>query len=68
DLALDIEDGLHIEAFGLDANIAGHLGINQRPGGSPRANGTLTVSKGTFSRYGQTLNIERGRLIYSGPL
>ncbi|MEX2489094.1 MAG: translocation/assembly module TamB domain-containing protein [Pseudomonadales bacterium] len=67
-LQLEVKDQVHIRGYGLSANIAGTLNLDQGADTPPRAHGTLTLSNGTFERYGQTLNIDRGRLIYSGPL
>jgi translocation and assembly module TamB len=35
---------------------------------APRATGTVRIRDGTYSAYGQTLEISRGRVIFNGPL
>ncbi|MBD3646968.1 MAG: translocation/assembly module TamB domain-containing protein, partial [Pseudomonadales bacterium] len=68
DLNIRVGDAVHIVAFGLNTHIAGNLSVQQGESTPLRALGTLTLSRGTFERYGQKLNIDRGRLIYSGPI
>lgn len=63
-LGRDIE----LAAFGLKAKPTGSVLIVQRPGQVTRGTGELEVSEGIFKAYGQDLTIERGRVIFAGPL
>jgi len=57
-----------IAVMGLKAEPTGSVLVIQRPGAVTRATGELKVSDGTFKAYGQDLTIERGRLVFSGPV
>ncbi len=50
----------------LDVQLAGALVLIDNPRTTTRANGELTITKGNFTIFGQTLNIENGKLIYVG--
>ncbi len=69
DVRVVLGDQVRINAFGLDADLGGAIRIVQRPGQLTNASGDLSVVEGTYSIYGQTLTIERGRVLFaSGPL
>jgi translocation and assembly module TamB len=57
-----------VAAFGLKAEPTGSVLVIQRPGQVTRATGEIEVSDGTFKAYGQDLTIERGRLVFAGPV
>lgn len=57
-----------VAVMGLKAEPKGSVLVIQRPGAVTRATGQVEVSGGTFKAYGQDLTIERGRLIFSGPV
>lgn len=59
---------VEVSVFGLNAEPTGSLLLVQRPGQETRATGELEVEDGTFKAYGQDLTIERGRLIFAGPV
>jgi translocation and assembly module TamB len=59
---------IDVAAFGLKAEPTGSVLVIQRPGQVTRATGEVEVSDGTFKAYGQDLTIERGRLIFAGPV
>jgi translocation and assembly module TamB len=61
---------IELDAFGLKGVPYGSVLLVEGPG-SPMATGTgeLDILKGgTFQAYGQNLTIERGRLIFGGPI
>ena len=68
--AIDIElsEQVHVQAFGLDTNLVGELRITLPPKREPRANGELSLVGGFFEMYGQRLEVERGTMLFSGPL
>lgn len=65
-LAIDVET-FSLDLFGLDGNLRGTVALTQRPGNPRTTVGTLNLIDGTFSRYGQSFEVERGRLIFAGP-
>jgi translocation and assembly module TamB len=71
-LAIDVRVALgkdvRFEGFGLDTRLTGRLRLRETRDGAVRLNGTLNLVDGTFTVFGQTLTIERGRLSYAGPL
>lgn len=67
DLEVVLQDHVHFTAFGLDTGLTGTLRLRQSAEGIVQLNGTLTLIDGTFEVYGQKLEIESGRLTYSGP-
>lgn len=68
DLILDVDPKAHIVAFGLDTHIQGKLRYRAPAGKPVAATGTLNTVSGTFEAYGQTLEIQKGRLIFDGPI
>jgi translocation and assembly module TamB len=48
--------------------LAGRLRITSEPGSQLRAQGTVSIAKGTWSAYGRKLAIEQGVLRFSGPI
>lgn len=57
-----------IAVMGLEAEPTGSVLVIQRPGAVTRATGEVEVTGGTFKAYGQDLTIERGRLVFAGPV
>jgi translocation and assembly module TamB len=73
DLKLDIEvilgDAVKLSAFGLDTGLKGSLRLKQRATDQRLlVEGNLRSIDGTFEAYGRELDIERGTLIFSGPV
>lgn len=68
DLVVALGDAVTVSSFGLDGRLGGELRIRQTPGEPPAANGTLRLIEGIFKAYGQSLSINRGRLVFGGPL
>jgi translocation and assembly module TamB len=68
DLDLDLGDALTVRGAGLDARLAGRLKVQSLPTGQLIAKGTISTSRGVFYAYGQKLEIERGRLLFDGPV
>jgi translocation and assembly module TamB len=57
-----------VDMYGLVADVEGGVVLTQTGSSQRRAVGNLNLVNGTFSRYGQSFVVERGRLIFSGPL
>jgi translocation and assembly module TamB len=70
DLNVDIGlgDGITLQGRGLDAVLTGKIHVTSDPGMALLAHGTLDVTKGTYSAYGKKLAIEKGELLFNGPI
>ena len=66
EIAITLGDDVHFKGFGLDADLAGKLSIDQNAGKYPTASGELKIEGGYFRAYGQNLTIEKGRISYAG--
>ncbi len=67
-LDLQLGDAVHLRGFGLDTHLTGKLALVLRPDGTTQANGVLDLVGGEFAAYGQKLTVERGTMVYAGPL
>jgi translocation and assembly module TamB len=52
---------------GLDA-LRGKVAVQSRPDGTIVARGSIETVDGTYRAFGQRLDIERGRLVFDGPI
>ncbi len=68
DLALDLGPALQIAGEGLQARLGGRIRVSAVPDGVLTAKGTLRTVNGSYYAFGQRLTIERGRLIFDGPI
>ena len=68
DLTIELGDAVHVRAFGLDSNLEGDLRITLPAGRDLEANGELRLVGGFFEMFGQRLEIERGKMLFSGAL
>jgi translocation and assembly module TamB len=59
-------DDVQIDAYGLQGTINGKLQVIGQPDRLQVGNGTLTVKNGFFTLYGQRLEIDLGRLLFTG--
>jgi translocation and assembly module TamB len=57
---------VQVQAFGLRGKVEGSILTVTQPQALPWGRGELRVVDGTFSAFGQRLEIETGRLIYTG--
>jgi translocation and assembly module TamB len=64
---LVLGDDVHYRGLDLDSKVTGQLHLDTEPNRSANATGTLTLT-GTYNAYGQELTLERGQLLFSGPL
>ncbi|MBW7923111.1 MAG: translocation/assembly module TamB domain-containing protein [Burkholderiaceae bacterium] len=67
-LELDLGEKLRIRGSGVDVLLAGSLELRGVLPADPLAYGTVRVARGTYSAYGQELQITRGRVIFDGPI
>jgi translocation and assembly module TamB len=63
-LALTMGDDVRLYGFGLEGTLGGSVRMRARPGRETVATGTLDID-GRYTAYGQKLQIERGRLLWS---
>lgn len=68
DLKMDLGRDIRVRGSGVDARLTGTLQLTGTLPEAPRAIGTVRIRDGTYSAYGQTLEISRGRVIFNGPL
>jgi translocation and assembly module TamB len=68
DIKVSLGDGVKLQGRGLDAILAGQMHVVNDARQTLRAKGTLNISKGTYSAYGHKLAIEKGELLFNGPI
>jgi translocation and assembly module TamB len=68
DLALDFGDRFRINGRGLDTFLAGGIRVQTGAAGELVAKGTVRTVRGTYMAFNQKLDLERGRLIFEGPI
>lgn len=67
-IKLTLGDDVRFKGFGLDSELGGEVQLfKDAQRRQLLTNGFVAVKKGTYKAYGQTLSIERGRLIFQGP-
>jgi translocation and assembly module TamB len=67
-LELGFGDHVHIRGYGLSGRLAGALLLSDGPEDVALGDGELRVEDGRFQAYGQNLTVERGRLLFHGPV
>jgi len=68
DIKLTLGNSVTVDSFGLSGRIAGNINVRSTPDGVNRGSGELGVVEGKYAALGRRLDIERGRLIFSGGL
>ena len=67
-IKLVLGERVTIDALGLTGRLAGSITAQTLPDGTSRGSGELGVAEGKYAALGRRLDIERGRLIFSGGL
>jgi len=67
DVGVNLNDRFTVRGYGLDALLGGTLRVTTR-GDTFSATGTVRTVRGEYAAFGQPLNIERGALVFAGPL
>jgi translocation and assembly module TamB len=67
DLTLAMGEDVVLRGFGLEGTLGGSMRVRAQPGREMTGSGTLEVG-GSYSAYGQELQITRGRLTFNGPV
>jgi translocation and assembly module TamB len=68
EITMTLGDKVTIETYGLSGHITGSITERALPGEPTRATGELQVKDGQYTALARKLDIERGRLIFSGGL
>jgi translocation and assembly module TamB len=68
DLEIDLGDRFRVFGSGVEARLAGAVTLSGELPNDPRLNGTVRVVQGTYTGFGQKLQIERGTLVFNGPV
>ena len=68
DLDVDLGRALTFRGEGIDTGLAGRVHVTTSPTGALVGRGTIRAVNGTYVAFGQKLTIDRGRLIFDGPL
>jgi translocation and assembly module TamB len=66
DIGVRLGDDVHIDGYGLSGRLAGKLRIITNSDDSLVGRGELDLVDGTFSIYSRSLNIVRGRILFTG--
>jgi translocation and assembly module TamB len=67
DLRVGLGEKLRVRGRGLDTRLRGDLRITS-PGGRLAVNGSVSAVDGNYRAYGQKLVIDRGELVFNGPV
>jgi translocation and assembly module TamB len=67
DVTVELGDFVNYTGSNLNTNLSGALRLEYQSGLSPAASGSVTLA-GSYDAYGQTLDLERGELLFAGPL
>jgi translocation and assembly module TamB len=65
-ITLALGDHVNVDAMGLTARLIGSVTIRSGYDAVTRGNGELSVAEGKYSAYARQLDIQRGRLIFTG--
>jgi len=65
-ITLALGDRVNIDALGLTARLVGSVTVRSGYDAITRGNGELSVAQGTYRAFARQLDIQRGRLIFTG--
>jgi translocation and assembly module TamB len=57
---------VHFYGFGFEGRLGGSLLLEDEPGQLTRATGEINIPEGNYRAYGQRLEVENGRILYTG--
>lgn len=66
DLDVILGDDVRLDGYGLTGRLGGRLHVKSSKDNILAGKGQLDLIEGIFSLYGRTLNIERGRVLFTG--
>ncbi|WP_373078217.1 translocation/assembly module TamB domain-containing protein [Zhongshania sp.] len=67
-ITVTLDDSFQFSGYGLSTRLGGRLRIAQKPQSAVQAFGSLSLYDGVYKAYGQDLSIQRGLLLFQGPL
>jgi translocation and assembly module TamB len=67
DVRITLGEDVQYNAANLRTEVEGELGLRYQSGLTPSGSGSLSLT-GTYNAYGQLLELERGELLFTGPL
>jgi len=68
ELVVNLGENLRVRGRGIDTRLAGEIVVATKPGQPLRSKGTLRTVRGVYTVLGQRLEIDRGELLFSGPI
>ncbi|MEW9898904.1 translocation/assembly module TamB domain-containing protein [Chitinivorax sp. PXF-14] len=66
--SFDLGERLTVRGKGLDATLGGSVLLRAAPKRALTAAGTVTVTRGRYTAYGQNLSVSRGNISFQGPI
>ena len=66
DVRLILGERVTFFGYGFDGRLGGNLVIEESPGKPTRGTGEITILEGRYRAYGQHLDVEQGRLLFTG--
>ncbi|MGH8249657.1 MAG: translocation/assembly module TamB domain-containing protein [Steroidobacteraceae bacterium] len=66
DVRLELGEKVQIRAYGLSGRVSGAVRARSAPGAATLASGELEVKEGVYRAYTRELDVERGRLLFTG--
>ncbi|MCS6947332.1 MAG: translocation/assembly module TamB domain-containing protein [Steroidobacteraceae bacterium] len=67
-IRMSLGDDVEIDTFGLSGRLTGSIQTRTDDDGTTRATGELQITSGKYAALGRRLDIERGRLLFTGGL
>jgi translocation and assembly module TamB len=65
-IRLTLGERVNFYGFGFEGRLGGNLLLEDTPGQLTSATGEITIVEGRYRAYGQRLDVENGRLLYTG--
>ena len=65
-IRLTLGDRVNFYGFGFEGRLGGSLLLEDEPGQLTKATGEINIPEGRYRAYGQRLDVEHGRLLYTG--
>ena len=63
---ITLGERVHFYGFGFEGRLGGNLLLTEEPGQLTKAVGEISIPEGRYRAYGQRLDVEHGRLLYTG--
>ncbi|MDH5484859.1 MAG: translocation/assembly module TamB domain-containing protein, partial [Gammaproteobacteria bacterium] len=65
-IRLNLGERVNFYGFGFEGRLGGSLLLQDEPGQLTRGTGEINIPEGRYRAYGQRLDVEHGRLLYTG--